>query len=76
MPGAEDMDAEIAKAQRERQGRVGLDSAAGKEFDSDIYGGTEKGGEGYSTELVDEADEAPVTSASAFVVRCLLFVVD
>ena len=57
MPG-EDMDAEIAKAQRERQGRVGLDSAAGKEFDSDIYGGTEKGGEGYSTELVDEVDES------------------
>ena len=27
-------------------------------FDSDIYGGAEKGGDGYATELVDEGDTA------------------
>jgi splicing factor 3B subunit 1 len=53
---AGDLDAEIAASQRERKDRVGVGEVGN--FDSDIYGGAEKGGEGYATELVDEDDAA------------------
>ena len=54
---AEELDADIAATQRARQDRVGV-TEVGKEFDAELYGGAEKGGEGYATELVDEEDAA------------------
>ncbi len=54
----EEIDADIAAAQRARTDRVGVGEVGN--FDSELYGGAEKGGEGYATELVDEEDAAAV----------------
>jgi|EP01043_Picozoa_sp_COSAG02_P055913 hypothetical protein len=70
----EEIDADIAATQRARADRVGVGEVGN--FDAELYGGAEKGGEGYATELVDEEDQASdaatVRSAAAGAYRALL----